>query len=131
QFKIPDFQNGEDFFCLFGLPFVLIGFAMLSSPLWSARAARRTIYVLTTERAITFEGGYSTTITSYKPEQLQELQRVQHADGSGDLIFEKIATRDSDGDRHTTERGFFGIPDVKAVEDRVRSLAEEYERFEA
>src|SRR5262245_23909973 len=43
-------------FSLFGLPFVLIGLGMLSSPLWIwrrlRRRAERTAYVITNQRAI-------------------------------------------------------------------------------
>ncbi len=34
-FKIPDFSQGFDLFPLFGVPFILVGLGMLSSPLWA------------------------------------------------------------------------------------------------
>src|SRR6478609_3430837 len=46
-FKMPDFSHGFGFFPLFGVPFVLIGFGMLTSPYWMRRKARRTAYVVT------------------------------------------------------------------------------------
>lgn len=122
-FKMPNFQQGFDFFPLFGIPFVLIGFGMLSAPLWIAKKARRTVYVLTDRRAILFDGGWSTTIRSFGPERLTDLRRVQRPDGSGDLIFEKSLSYDSDGDKRSTDIGFLAIPDVKDVEDRVRRIA--------
>ena len=40
-FKVPDFQQGFDFFPLFGIPFILIGLGMFSSPYWVAEVRRR------------------------------------------------------------------------------------------
>lgn len=130
-FKIPDFKQGFDLFPLFGIPFVLIGFGMLSSPYWMMRKAKKTAYVLTTARAILFDGGFSTTIRSFGPDRLTDLRRVQRNDGSGDLIFERRVSYDSDGDRQSTDHGFLAIPDVKAVEDMVRRLAETSSKEEA
>src|SRR3712207_4913094 len=38
-------------FPLFGLPFVLVGLGMLSSPFWMYRRAKRTCYAVTDQRA--------------------------------------------------------------------------------
>jgi hypothetical protein len=111
-------------FPLFGLPFILIGLGMLSSPYWVHRQARRTAYVLTDRRAVVFSAGWrgSTTVRSFDPTRLGDLQRKQHADGSGDLIFAQDMRRDSDGDRHTTNVGFLAIRNVKHAEEMVRAL---------
>jgi hypothetical protein len=127
-FKIPDFKEEFDLFPLFGIPFVLIGFGMLSSPYWTMRKARRTAYVLTTARAIIFDGGFSTTIRSFGPDRLTDLRRKQRADGSGDVIFERKLSYDSDGDRQSTDHGFLAIADVKGVEDMVRQLVETHSK---
>src|SRR5579875_316473 len=44
-------------FPLWGLPFILIGLGMLSSPFWAIRRAKRTCYALTDRRAIHIEAG--------------------------------------------------------------------------
>lgn len=123
-FKIPEFKQGSDLFPLFGLPFILIGLGMLTAPYWMACKARRTAYVLTDRRAILLDGGFSTTIRSFGPERLRDLRRIQRSDASGDLVFERTHHHDSDGGRCTTDHGFLAIPDVKAIEDLVRQLAE-------
>ena len=123
-FQIPNFKQGFDFFPLFGIPFLLIGIGMLSSPYWMMRKAKKTAYVLTTTRAIIFDGGFSTTIRSFRPVRLKDLRRKQRSDGSGDLILERKLSYDNDGDRRTTDHGFFAISDVKAVEDMVRQLVD-------
>jgi hypothetical protein len=113
-------------FPLFGVPFVLIGLGMLSSPFWMYRQAKRTCYALTDQRAIVWAAGWfrSTEVRSFAPSDLSRMSRRDYADGSGDLIFEEFLymTRDCDGDLQSqmTERGFLGIADVREVEELVR-----------
>jgi hypothetical protein len=111
-------------FPLFGLPFVLIGFGMLSTPLWTHHSARRTVYAITNRRAILVRGGRTTTFRSFLPDRLHELQRRERNDGSGDVVFVSRFWTDSEGDRRTEETGFMRIDNPKEVEDRLRHLAE-------
>lgn len=122
-FKVPDFKNGADLFPLFGVPFVLIGFAMLSSPIWTYRNAYKTVYVITDRRAISIVGGFRTTIRSFFPDDLGDLHRTQRSDGSGDVIVGTTTKWDSDGDAYSTPYGFLGVKNAKATEDRLRQLA--------
>jgi len=124
-FKMPDFKEGFDFFPLFGVPFVLIGIGMLSSPLWAYRKSLKTLYVITNRRAITFEGGFTTTIRSYSPDKLQDIYRKEKRNGTGDVIFARKAWRDSDGDQHTENLGFLRIRNPKDVEKQLQKLASE------
>lgn len=110
-------------FPLFGLPFILIGCGMLSAPIWARIGAKKTAYVITDRRAITFEGGWSTTIRSYPPEKLTDIYRKEKRDGSGDVIIDRRAWRDSDGDRRTNELGFMRVEDAKDIERRLKALA--------
>jgi len=112
-------------FPLFGLPFVLIGLGMLSSPWWAIRKARRSAYALTDRRAILCLAGWRGTVTirSFEPAQLTDLRRKQRADGSGDLVF-AVDWSQTDNNTRSTDVGFIAIPDVKEVEDLVRALVE-------
>ena len=110
-------------FPLFGVPFILIGLVMLSAPIWAYRKALKTVYVITDRRAITFDGGWTTTIRSYGPEQLNEVYRKERKDGTGDIIIARRAWRDSDGDRRSEELGFLRIRDPKTVEAMLKGLA--------
>ena len=76
-------------------------------------------------RAITFDGGWPTTIRSYPPDKLQDIYRKEKKDGSGDVIISRHAWRDSDGDRQSMELGFLRIRNPKEVELMLRKLAEE------
>jgi hypothetical protein len=113
------------FFPLFGLPFILVGFGMLSSPYWMRRKAKRTVYVITNRRAIVLAGGWrgSITVRSFEPESLTDISRRQNPDGSGDVVFTRDIRRDSDGGRQSTDVGFLAVRDVKSVEQKVRALS--------
>jgi hypothetical protein len=110
------------FFPLFGLPFVLIGLGMLSSPYWLWRQAKRTCYALTDRRALLWKAGMfgSVAVRSYGPEALNKIRRTAYPHGCGDLVFEEIVTigSDSDGNRttSTTRHGFMAIERVREVE---------------
>lgn len=112
-------------FPLFGVPFVLIGLWMLTSPYWLRRKAKRTFYALTDRRAILWEPGWfgSGEVRSYGPNQLTKTIRKDLSDGGGDLVFEEIVTvnRNSDGPTtSTTRHGFMGIDNVRGVEELLR-----------
>lgn len=112
-------------FPLWGLPFIAIGVGMLSSPWWLKRRAGRVLYAVTDRRAILFEPARrgARKVRSFEPAALQALERTEHPDGSGDLIFARQAWRDSDGDRRTSQVGFTGVSRVREVEEVIRKLA--------
>lgn len=126
-FQLPNLQAGlqpQHLFALFGIPFVLIGFGMLSSPLWIWQVARQTVYLVTDQRAISIQGGWSTTIKSYSPEQLKDIYRKERADGTGDVIIGIRHWKDSDGDPRSEEIGFLGIRNPRDVEKILKQLAQ-------
>ena len=86
--------------------------------------AGSTGYVVTNERAIIFQPNLfgSVAITSFLPQQLSEIRRVQKSDGSGDVILGRRTSIDDQGSRTMTDVGFLGIPDVKGVEQILLSL---------
>ena len=79
-------------FPLFGLPFILFGVGMLSSPYWMWRKAQKTVYALTDERALiltpTWPRGVS--VRSIPPEELSPRKRTRNSDGSGSLLFSRV-----------------------------------------
>lgn len=126
-------ENGPGLFSvfpLFGLPFILIGFGMLSSPIWAYRKALKTVYVITDKRAMTFEGGRSLTIRSYPPDKLQNIYRKEKKDGSGDVIIRVKAWVDSDGDRRSEGLGFLRVKNPKDVEEKLKRLAKQGENHQ-
>ncbi|MFO0829190.1 MAG: hypothetical protein U0572_13705 [Phycisphaerales bacterium] len=125
-FKVPDLsKGGASLFPLFGLPFVLIGLAMLSTPIWAYRGMRRTIYVVTDRRAIVFEGGRKTTIRSFEPSRLKDVFRREKRDGSGDVVFEQGLTTGPRGSSRSYDLGFLGVRDPRSVEQIVKKLSQQ------
>jgi hypothetical protein len=127
-FKIPQFNQGGDFFPLFGIPFFLIGIGMLSSPIWAYRKQLKTVYLITDRRAITIDGGRTSTIRSYQPENLKDIFRREHRDGTGDVVITRNAWKDSDGDKHMQDLGFLRIENAKSVENMLKEIAEQSEQ---
>jgi hypothetical protein len=111
------------FFVLFGIPFVLVGLGMLTSPFWMFLRALRTAYAITDRRALTLERCLwgQVNVRSFDPASLAVLARTQRADGSGNLVFQR-EYRPQGRHGRFVEIGFLGVPDVKEVEDRVREL---------
>ncbi|HEY0009194.1 MAG TPA: hypothetical protein VGB55_10760 [Tepidisphaeraceae bacterium] len=104
-------------FSLFGIPFVLVGLGLFTSPLWHRRAMKRTAYAITDWRAVVFQSSFfgTRTVLSFEPDRLTKIERRERADGSGDLIFEEFITRQGTG-VSTTRRGFFSVANVREVE---------------
>ncbi|MBK7207082.1 MAG: hypothetical protein IPH91_02210 [Elusimicrobia bacterium] len=124
-FKTPNFKSPAALFPLFGLPFVLIGLAMLASPIFLYRKAKRTFYIITDRRALIFEDGPTVKIQSFGPPQLQNIERIQSPDGSGSLIFtERRTGRNGRG----LKIGFLGIKDVQHAEALLMDLVTKAER---
>jgi hypothetical protein len=112
-------------FPLFGVPFVLVGLGLFASPLWVLRSARRTVYLVTDQRAVVLSAGWrgSVSARSFEPEKLCDLRRTQRADGSGDLVFGEDVRSGSKGGTRTVPYGFLAVRNVREAEEYVRALA--------
>lgn len=62
------------------------------------------------------EGKRKITVKSYTSSNITNLERVEHSDGTGNLIFKIELYRDNEGDEKSKQHGFFSIDDVKKVE---------------
>jgi hypothetical protein len=103
-------------FPIFGIPFVVVGLAMVSSPFWAWWKARRTVYVLTDQRVSTVVTGKTLDITNMDVTQIASIQRIEKPDGSGTLHLDMGEYRDSDGDRVKKKISLPGVPDVRNLE---------------
>lgn len=121
-FKIPDFKNGFSFFPLFGIPFVLIGFGMLLSPLISYCKAKMTYYVVTDRRALIFDDARETHIQSFGPDKLQEIERIELPNGTGNIMFGYTMSTDLINTNRPVKVGFIGIPNVRSVETLISEI---------
>lgn len=90
-------------FPLFGVPFIVVGFAMLAAPFLAFLGGRGTLYAVTERRLLKLSLGRSLKVESIPGQRLGRSTRRERADGSGTLSFAVGAGTDSDGDR-TAER---------------------------
>lgn len=112
------------FFTLWGLMFCGIGLFLIVSPLIAGAKGKSTFYAVTNRRAIIVEGSGSRTVRSWGRRELGAVSRVEHADGTGDVVFASEWHRGSKGRRYSVDIGFFGIRDARLVESLVRDLVQ-------
>ena len=116
--------------------FVLIGFWMLLAPIRKWFKARKIVYVVTNKRVMTIEAIRQVKINNFEADKISILEKKIYTDGSGDLILSKETylhsdrggNRDNDRKRvtkKTRKKGLFAVPDVKIVEDSIRTLLRE------
>lgn len=112
------------FFPLFGVPFLLIGLGMVSMPYWAWRSARRSAYVITDRRVLILTSSRrgALSVESIEPARLQNIERTQYPDGSGDLVFAAVDLSRR-GRRRKHEIGFDAVRDVRKAEEAIRALA--------
>jgi hypothetical protein len=126
-FKVPDLRGGikfEHIFALWGVPFILFGLWMLTSPLREWLKAFRTVYLITDKRAISIESGWFTTIRNYTPAQLKDLYRKERGDGTGDVVITTRLRRGNEGNSWTEEIGFMNVRNPREVERLLQQLAQ-------
>jgi hypothetical protein len=90
-------------------------------------------YALTDRRAIVWTplaGTSAVEVITYFPKMIKKLHRVEYPDGSGDVIF--AGPTFDDEEEGAASSGFFGVDEVRRVEDLVRrSLLESDLRVDA
>jgi len=119
----PDFSGGGfAFFPLFGVPFVLIGFGMLLSPIYHYTKAFRTVYIITNTSARILTIGKTKKVETYSGADIESIQRKEKPDGSGDLIFKNEISYTSKGGRRVNAIGFYGIQNVRSVEQHLSKI---------
>ncbi len=116
------------FFPLWGFMFIGIGLWILSGPLRAGLKAGSTVYAITSERLLIIEGTRSHRVTSFTPADVQQVERTDRGDDSGDVVFRKEVPDGRrgisfNGNWNATRIGFFGISDVRRVEAAVRDFA--------
>ncbi len=115
---------------MLGLPFVVASLALATLPLWSPVFAKRTIYAISDRRLLTIRRLLGHRVSSYGPGEIDVVERRENRDGSGDLIFRREEVKrlrhhaDPPRRKRVSEReiGFWGIPDVRQVEEAVWAL---------
>jgi hypothetical protein len=103
-------------FPLFGLPFIVVGFAMLAMPFTVIAKAKRTVFALTDRRVLRVTAGQSREAESVMLSQIGPISVKVGSDGYGTLRIQTGTSIDSDGDRVTERFEIAGVPDVSRLE---------------
>jgi len=110
------------FFPLFGLPFFLIGLGMVLSPLYLYNSGKRTVYAITEKRAIIISGGSKKTVQSYYGRDMSTVERTDLANGTGDVVFARKFTSNSNQNSTSTPVGFYGVANVREAETLIHKI---------
>lgn len=109
-------------FPLFGVPFVLVGIAMLSTPFIPLWQRGKVVYAITNRRILRLSLGRSLNVKSVPSERLGLVDRHETRLGHGSL---KLAVRvgtDSDGDKRTEHFDLGEVADVMGAHEAIRRL---------
>jgi len=98
-------------FALFGVPFVLVGLGMLTSPYWLYKKAKLTVYALTNRRAMIITGRATKKVQSFAASDMGLIERTERANGRGDVMFATVEVK-----KGTQQIGFMGISNARRVE---------------
>ena len=116
-------QSGPfSFFPWFGLPFVIVGAGMVLSPVWGYAVGAYTTYAVTDRRLMIMRRFPSHRVTSYGPDDIDTIERREGANGNGDVVFRQELRYGNRGRSRVHRIGFFGVPEVRRVEEEIRKL---------
>lgn len=102
---------------LFGVPFVLIGLAMMALPLLGLLRLGYVVHAVTDRRLLTLRGFRGRSrVNSVPIDGLGPIERKTRSDGWGSISIQTGSRIDSDGDRVIERFTMAGIPDVASVE---------------
>ena len=107
-------------FPLFGVPFILIGLAMLSAPFAPLFWTNKRLYAVTDARVIELRLGRQLQSKSVELKDLGSIERVEGPDGAGTLKIAFGTTRDSDGDRLVEYLQIGEVDSVMKADDTIR-----------
>ena len=117
---------------IMGLPFLGVALGIALLPWWWPNVTRHTVYAISDRRLLIIRNWPRRKVTSYGPDDIDVIERRERKDGSGDLIFRREEYRklrhhhDPPGRRRVGDRviGFFGVPEVRRLEETALALKE-------
>lgn len=116
------FTRGFSIFPLFGLPFLLIGLAVVLAPLWAYLKGRSTVYAVTNQRVMVISGGNNRSVKSYTPADIVSVEHRERPDGCGDVLIRTNAVTRTNNSVSQVTVGLFGVSRVKDVAQQVMNL---------
>lgn len=116
------FTRGFSIFPMFGLPFLLIGLAVVLAPLWAYLKGRSTVYAVTNQRVMVISGGNNRSVKSYTPADIVSVEHCERPDGCGDVLIRTNAVTRTNNSVSQVTVGLFGVSRVKDVAQQVMNL---------
>lgn len=107
------------------ITFVFLALFVWLGPRWTSS---RTLYVLTSQRAMLLRFGAFFRIRAFPLKEIRKFTRFELEDGDGDLVFERFSLKDEEGNLKTGENGFYGIADVRRVEKILQLVIDQKEK---
>ncbi len=121
--KSPNsFAKSFSVFPLFGLPFLLVGLAIVLAPLWAYLKGRSTSYAVTNQRVMVISGTGSRSVKSCTPADIVSVDHRERPDGSGDVLIRTNSIMRSNNSVSQMTIGLFGVSNVKEVARQVMNL---------
>ncbi len=113
-----------------GLPFLALALALALLPWWWPAITRHTVYGISDRRLLIIRSWPKRRVTSYGPAEIDVVERRDHRDGSGDVIFRQEEHgklrhhQDRSRKRRMSERpvGFYGVSEARRVEAAIWAL---------
>lgn len=106
---------------LWGIPFVVVGLALLSSPWYAGWQARNTVLLLTDERLAAIRRGRSRIVSRYTPfDAVTTVEVSVRRDGIGHIKLVRGKSRDSDGDLVERAETYEYVRNVARLEAQLR-----------
>jgi Na+/citrate or Na+/malate symporter len=110
------------FFPLFGLPFLLIGLGIVSTPLFAYLKALKTAYAITDKRILVITDGRTRTVKSCTPADIVSVDHRERAGGTGDVIIRTNSIMQTRNSFSQMTVGLLGVNNVKEVARLVLNL---------
>lgn len=102
--------------------FIVASFFALLSPFRDRLKAKRTIYIVTNQRAFTVIVKKTVEIENFLPLEVKNIKKDIHIDGSGNLTLMIEKQADSEGHIYTEKKGFIGVKNLKEAETKVLEM---------
>ena len=115
-------------FPLFGVPFMMVGFAMVVSPIAARVAGNNTYYGLTEQRLITLRLRPKKSVKSVNLKDVRELELQENDDGTGTILFNRDTVTSKAIHQKMKNTGFYGIGDARQVEAEIARRRDEARR---
>ncbi len=109
-------------FPLFGVPFIIVGLAMLGGPFLPLIQSGKVIYAVTDQRVLRVQVGRKISVKSLPARRVGLIERSERRDRTGSLRIAVGVSTDSDGDKTVDYFDLGDVHDVLGAHDAAAEL---------